>query len=183
MIEFDLKRLMVLRHRCVGCVDATACCCAQFEVCVTAKEMQRMLDFLPQASRYCQHLKSGAGYENVFDQIGSNLYTVDTDEHGLCVFAYRHAEGIRCSLHTVALDLDIPLKNLKPISCRLWPLSISSGRDKLVSVLDDVYAFPCNTKRHGARKRLDEGVAELIEGVWGSKVRTRVENREKATRL
>ncbi len=48
-------------------------------------------------------------FDNVFEESNDGLIRVDTDENGLCVFAYRHAGIIRCALHTVANDTGIPL--------------------------------------------------------------------------
>ena len=55
-------------------------------------ELATVEGLLAGASVYCPDLKCPGGYENVFDPVGGGLYSIDTDEEGLCVLAYEGGE-------------------------------------------------------------------------------------------
>jgi len=101
---------------------------------------------LPLASQYCPGLKDENGYDNVFDEVERGLFAIDTHENGLCVFAYPVHAGIRCSLHSVALQTGMLPHRLKPSACTLWPLVLRDPPDAVLSICDDALQFPCNRK-------------------------------------
>ncbi len=129
--------------------------------------MARIIGVLPDAAKYRRDLVSGDGYDNVFEKLGSNQYCLDTDEDGLCVFAYVKDNKILCSLHSAALDLGIPVEQVKPAPCLLWPLALSEGKQKVLSVHDDVYEFACNSRKKTRSKRLRPPIAQIVESVFG----------------
>jgi hypothetical protein len=108
--------------------------------------MKAIIGVLPQAATFCPALKGMNGFDNVFDEVERGLFAIDTHENGLCVFAYRVHAGIRCSLHSVALQTGISPHKLKPYACTLWPLVLREPPDAALSICDDALQFPCNRK-------------------------------------
>src|SRR5512138_522236 len=112
-VDVDIESLLSLENRCEGCVKGQKCCCASYEVCATAAEVRRIIKVMPAAARYCPHLLTAGGYDNVFEEEEPGLFSLDTTEDGLCVFAYWSRGRTHCSLHTVAGELGLPLEQVK----------------------------------------------------------------------
>ena len=124
---------------------------------------------MPEAAEYCTHLNSNNSYENVFEEVGSNVFSVDTTEKGLCVFAYsKHGKKL-CSLHSVSIDLGIPGRGLKPLVCSLWPLIISEGDPKTLSIHEDAFDFTCNIENYSGSLLLCPSIVDIVESVFGNK--------------
>ncbi len=130
-----------------------------YEVCVTKAEMDRIIEVLPAAARLCPHLKSGKGFDNVFDEVEPGVYAIDTTEDGLCLFAYVFRNKYRCSLHTVALERGLPLGKVKPKACLLWPMTFSEG-EELLSLTEDALSSDATP---GERKRRSAYVLPLLK--------------------
>ena len=169
----DVDSLLSLENRCNGCAPGERCCCSNYEVCVTTAEMQRIIKYLPEAARYCPHLLTVGGYDNVFEKEEAGLYSIDTTEDGLCLFAYWHENRTHCSLHTVAIDLGLPLEQVKPKVCMLWPLHFSDG-DEVLGLIDDALTFTCNVRSAPGTRTLSPGFVEAIERVYGEGCGTQV---------
>jgi hypothetical protein len=165
----DLRSVAELRHAC----DPAVCrgrrsCCAEYEVRVTGDEVPRIAGLMPAASRYVPDLESDGRLENVFDGLGHEICALETDEEGLCVFAYENGEGcLLCGLHSAAADLGLDPYAAKPDACTLWPLAIVETDPTVLSVQPDAYGFPCNTRRPGPFAGLDPGVRRIIEALFG----------------
>jgi hypothetical protein len=166
-LQIDLASLLSIDHVCEGCNKGEKCCCAMYEVCVTAAEMKRIIRVLPEATKFCSHLETGDGYDNVFEAVGQGLFAIDTTEDGLCLFAFRSKNKIRCSLHAAAASLGLPLEQVKPKACLLWPIMFSEGKE-LLSLTEDALSFSCNSKRGKTSRRLSPSLLEAITLVYGS---------------
>ena len=143
-INVDLGAISATFHQCSGCSTTDACCCAKYEVCVSAREMKAIIGALPLAAEHCPWLKDEDGFDNVFDETEPGCFAIDTHEDGLCLLAYHCDSGIRCSLHSVAEQIGISPHRLKPFSCTLWPLLLLDPPDATLSICDDSFLFPCN---------------------------------------
>ncbi len=165
-VEVDVELLVSLENRCNGCVKGGRCCCSSYEVCVTTAELRRIIRVLPEAARFCPHLLTAGGYDNVFEKEEPGLFSIDTTEDGLCLFAYRSRRRIQCSLHTVAMVLGLPLAEVKPKVCMLWPLHFSEGVEVL-GIISDASKFSCNVRQAPDSRRLSPGFIEAIEMVYG----------------
>ena len=165
-LNVDVPSLAGISHSCPGCPSTRQCCCASYEVCVTKAEMERIIGCLPEASKFCPHLASKDGFDNVFDQVEPGLFAIDTDADGLCVFAYQKSGRTLCSLHAAAISLGIPLSTVKPLACILWPLALGKGDPAPLSVHTDALSFPCNTPRKQGRS-LCPSVENTIASVFG----------------
>jgi hypothetical protein len=185
-VEVDVESLLSIENQCTGCARGRKCCCSSYEVCVTTAEMKRIIKFLPEAARYCPHLLTTSGYDNVFEAEEPGLFSIDTTEDGLCLFAYWSHGRTRCSLHTVAMDLGLPLEQVKPKVCLLWPLHFSDG-DEVLAMIDDALLFSCNARKAPGSRSLCPGFAEAIELVYGegcgAQVRQAAENGDRRTLL
>lgn len=173
-VDVDVESLLSLSNTCAGCSKGEKCCCSSYEVCVTTAEMKRILRVLPEAAKYCPHLLNAGGYDNVFEEEEPGLLSIDTTEDGLCLFAYWYHGRTRCSLHTAAVTLGLPLERVKPKVCLLWPLHFSEGSEAL-AMIDDAFLFACNGRRAPGSRSLSPGIAEAIELVYGEGCGTQVQ--------
>ncbi len=173
-VEVDVESLLSLENRCNGCAGGGRCCCSSYEVCGTAAELKRIIKVLPEAARLCPHLLAAGGYDNVFEEEEPGLFSIDTTEDGLCLFAYRSRHRTHCSLHTVAATLGLPLEQVKPKVCLLWPLHFSEG-DELLAMISDAFLFRCNARKAPGSRSLSPGFVEAIELVYGRGCGTQVQ--------
>ena len=165
-VDIDIASLRSIAHDCIGCAAGKPCCCSTYEVCVTAAEMRRIIRIMPEVIKLCPHLKTDDGYDNVFERVDPGLYAIDTTEDGLCLFAYATKRKIRCALHTVGMEQGIPLTEVKPKACLLWPMTFSDGPEAL-SLTDDALLFRCNTRRRKGSGALSPHFTETVELVYG----------------
>ncbi len=168
--------ILELEHKCDMCLTGERNCCSSFDVCITEKEVERIVGIMPLAAEYVPHIVDEDGsLENVFDDTGDGLVSIETQDDGLCVFGYRKDGATLCSLHTVALELNIPLETVKPQVCILWPLSISDPPNEIVGVDQDAYEFHCNHKKKKT-SQLSPEVADILQTLWGQTVVEEIEN-------
>lgn len=172
----NLLPIIQLEHHCDLCRTGTKCCCASFDVCITEKEVEQIVGVLPLAAKYVPHILDENGeMENMFDEEEDGLFSIDTHEDGLCVFAYHKKGETRCALHSVALDLKVPVKSVKPLVCMLWPLAISDDSNPTVDV--DAYAFDfhCNHKQPPKSAKLSPAIQETLQSLWGDEMMNAIE--------
>lgn len=185
-VEVDVESLLLLDNCCKGCSKGERCCCSSYEVCITTAELKRIIRFLPEAAKFCPHLITIGGYENVFEKEEHGLFSIDTTDDGLCLFAYWSNQRIHCSLHTVAITLGLPLAQVKPKVCILWPMHFSEGNEVL-SIINDAYLFSCNVRKGRDSRNLCPDFVEAIEQVYGVGCGTQVkyasENGDRRTLL
>ncbi len=185
-VDVDVESLLSLENQCGGCARGEKCCCSSYEVCVSPAEMKRIIRLLPEAAKYCPHLLTIGGYDNVFEEEEPGLYSIDTQDDGLCVFGYWSHGRTHCSLHTVAVSLGLPLEEVKPKVCLLWPLHFSDG-EEVLAMISDAFLFSCNTRKAPGSRSLSPGFAETIERVYGegcgAQVIQAAENGERRTLL
>jgi hypothetical protein len=165
-VEVDIESLLLLENRCDGCAAGGRCCCSSYEVCVTTAEVKRIIRVLPEAAKLCPHLLAPGGYDNVFEEEEPGLFSIDTTEDGLCLFAYRADHAVHCSLHTVAVTLGLPLEQVKPKVCLLWPMHFSDG-DEVLAMINDAFLFTCNTRKAPGSRDLSPGFVDALEMVYG----------------
>ncbi len=166
-INVDLSAISAIFHRCSGCTSTDACCCAKYEVCVSAREMKTIIGILPLAAEHCPWLKGENGFDNVFDEAERGLFAIDTHEDGLCVFAYHCNSGIRCALHSVAEQIGISPHLFKPYACTLWPLGLQEPPNATLSICDDAFQFPCNRIRKEKGGAIAPEILNSIERLLG----------------
>lgn len=175
-VRVDLAAILSIDHACRGCARPETCCCARYEVCVDTAELNRIIQVLPKVVKFCPHLKTAKGYDNVFEEVEPGLYALDTTEDDLCVFAFRSKHTIRCSLHAVGLTHGPPLSEVKPKACLLWPLSFSDG-DEFLSLANDALSFRCVSRRQNRSCRLSPALGKAIGLVYGEDFRTQLEEK------
>ena len=166
-LEIDVAGICSVSHKCTGCIGESKSCCSSYEVAISSKELQNIIGCIPLATHLCSHLKSHHDYANVFEQISRGLYSIDTNEEGICAFAYFEADRIGCSLHFVAEQLGIPFRKVKPEPCLLWPLAIFEGESRILSIDDDIFEFSCNVRNAKGIFSLCPSIADNIVRVFG----------------
>jgi hypothetical protein len=174
-VDVDVESLLSLENCCNGCAKGEKCCCSSYEVCITTAEVKRIIRFLPEAAKLCPHLLTAGGYDNVFEQEEPGLFSIDTREDGLCLFAYWSGNRTHCSLHTVAVTLGLPLEQVKPKVCLLWPMHFSDG-EEVLGVIDDALLFNCNVPKTPGSRSLSPGFVAAIEMVYGEGCGTQVKS-------
>jgi len=165
-VSVDLASLLQVEHQCRGCAQDEPCCCSSYEVCVTKSEMQRIIQVLPEAAKFCPHLKTDQGYDNLFEYVEPGLYALDTTEDGLCLLAYVADHTVRCSLHTAGANLGLPLGKVKPKACLLWPMSLSEG-DEVLTLADDALSYGCTRRRRKRSNGLSPAFVDSVDLVYG----------------
>lgn len=175
-IEIDVASLFSISHRCVpGMCPEKQCCCSKYEIAVDSNEIDSVVGYMPAASKYAPRLGNMCSLENIFEEDEEGDFIVDTDKAGLCAFAYRDRQDcVLCSLHTVAMDLKLPFYKTKPMSCVLWPLAITEDLPLQISIADDAFSFPCNTRRKDTDHTLDPNIAEIIQNIFGIRILTAI---------
>ncbi len=168
-ITVDIESLLSLAHTCdPGLCVQDKSCCSCFHVCVEMNELEKITGFMPMASAYATDLKSDGVIMNVFDEEGPDLFSIDTDEYGLCDFAYHGGKNeTLCSLHSVALQMDYQPEDVKPRDCVLWPLALTEDKPFSLSIDDEALSFPCNSMRSANASFLDPGIADIIRKLFG----------------
>ncbi|MCG6911039.1 MAG: hypothetical protein LJE94_13065 [Deltaproteobacteria bacterium] len=167
-ILVDVTALKSIRHRCLpeGCRE-TVNCCSCFRIHIGEEELKTIVGFLPLVKAYKPSIGREEDDDNVFEEDGDGGYIVDADEDERCVFAYSGRKGeTLCSLHSAAVDMDMPPVNVKPKCCSLWPLALSCGPVPELSVNLLATSFPCNRKHAG--EDIDEGIKETIRIYFGT---------------
>lgn len=151
MMKFDYEAIRSIHHDCTGCRSKTDCCCASYHILISREEMQRILNMFPLLAEYCPGLVKDGEFDNVFEESDDGLIQLDTDENGLCVFAYEHEGIVRCALHTAANVMNLPVEQVKPFHCLLWPMAVSPGAETVISIQENALDFPCNRAQQSNR--------------------------------
>jgi hypothetical protein len=162
----DAMALATLEHECrPELCRESAVCCAGYDICVEEDELPKLTGGVALVGEYAPALADGPPpFEHAF----GNLYALDTDPDGLCVFAYRTDEGtVLCSLHSAALDGGLDLRRVKPRSCLLWPLAVSGSEPRFLSVDPGAFRYPCN-RRRAFDGRLHESIRAHVEYLFGA---------------
>ncbi len=168
-IRIDYKSIRNIDHECVGCSEVAENCCARYDVCVTTAELKKIILVLPEAAKYCRHLREKNGYANVFDEAENGLHSIETHENGLCVFAFRNKGLIRCSLHAVETSRGLPLGSVKPKMCVLWPLTFSEdGRE--LTLHDGALSCRGSSLRKKPSRHISPALIETIGIMTGKTV-------------
>ena len=171
-VKVDLKSLISIKHKCdPGVCKGKTSCCAEYEVCMEKKEVDKIIVHTPEAAGFAPQLIANGSYRNIFDETDDNLVSIDTDENNQCLFAWRNSKGeILCSLHSHAIKNNLSFYDTKPESCCLWPLAIYDGSPKILTVQDDAFNFDCNKKWKPEKAELDAEISSIINNVYGEKM-------------
>jgi RimJ/RimL family protein N-acetyltransferase len=139
--------------------------------------MESIVGMMPAAARYCPHLQESGGFQNVFEEVEGGLFSLETDENGLCVFAYRRGRHVRCALHSAAVEAGLPLRGVKPEPCLLWPLCLSEGEEPVLTVAEEALSFVCNRLREpdDDEHALCPEIAAILKTVFGEKAAREIE--------
>jgi len=173
VVQVDLASILSINHTCEGCRKGQPCCCSSFEVCVTTRELDRIISVLPAVAKLCPDLALDGGYDNIFEEVEPGLFAIDTTEEGRCLFAYWSGKKTRCALHTASVALGYALEDVKPKACLLWPMSFSEG-EELLSLADDALSFHCNTPKSRGSRLVSTALADAIACVYGEEFKERV---------
>jgi len=176
-VRIDVQALRVLAHVCdpLNCRHRKSCC-ETYEVLVDNDEISTIVGTMPDAAEYAKTLREDDEFIDPFDETDNQQTCLNTDEDGLCVFAYRDRAGSTwCSLHSAALELGLPPAKVKPKACALWPLFLHETEPPLLTVQNDATTFACNSLRQDRADSLHPGVADIIRAVFDQEFLEEVE--------
>lgn len=161
----DVDALGGIAYECdpALCRD-TQKCCASYDVCLDEDELPMILGGMHLAMGRAPHLEDKPA---PFEHVMGRLYALDTDEDGLCTFAWRNGNGhVLCALHSAALERGLDLHAVKPRCCLMWPLAMTDSEPHYLSVDPGAFEFPCCTRREpdGA---LHESIRRHVEFMFG----------------
>lgn len=166
----DIRAVTDLKYQCDPKLCRNQrCCCGVYDVWINAEEKKKISNCLPAVSNYPIENR-GKRVSGFLRWIGAG-YILRKNKEKVCSLSYRTKDGqTLCSLHSIALDQNIPPIETKPRSCVLWPLSLSGQGDKTLSVQDDAYDFPCcRTDQSTNFLGVESGTASLIKENLGER--------------
>lgn len=173
-ISVDIDALRSIKYKC----DPSLCagqksCCASYQICMSEKEMNRMIPHLSDASKYAKHIKDGDEYVSLFDEDEDDIL-LETDDNWQCLLGWKDKDcRLLCSLHTHAIDNNLNYYDIKPKSCCLWPLA-ANDENTVLTIQEDAIDFPCIEKKDD--KTIDPEVASIIENIYGKDFLEELEN-------
>ena len=175
VIEVDIIGICSVTHNCTGCAEELMRCCSSYDIIINKKELYNIVGYLPLAAEFSPKLVYNNEYKNIFEKIEPNYFCLDTYINSLCHFAYFDQNKLLCSLHTSANKYNIPLKEIKPMVCILWPLAIYEDKTTILSIDDDTFEFKCNKFNKFENNFLCPSIVRNIDLVFGIKFRTEIE--------
>jgi hypothetical protein len=131
-------------HRCAA-IDRdarTESCCTDYEVEITPEEKARIVahagEVIELLSRYdAERVTPARDIGEFFEESHS---IVLAKERGRCAFSYRAANGqLRCGLHSLALEKEVPISSIKPMTCVFFPVVVYrfENGDTLLTAISD----------------------------------------------
>ena len=118
---FD-KSLRDYAYRCWpdGCPRGRTCCVG-LTVEVTPREIRAVDGLMDELVPLVPSLQDEDGYVDGFvdDPPG---WVIDSDDDGACPFLMRTKKHSLCSIHNLALKTGRHVPDVKPASCRHWPI-------------------------------------------------------------
>ena len=159
-------------------------CCAELVVDLTPDEIAGLRRHWPQIVDWLGQRNWWFRDRDLEDCLDLDAdYEVSLRKRGKrCVFALKDPEwGIRCGIHAACLELGLPLREVKPVTCDTFPLLVIDlpegefflgAYDNDVNALvdlddEDVGNFPC-LKGRGRGPRMYESMADTIRSFFGS---------------
>ncbi len=138
-------------------------CCRFFDIDVTQKEMDKIINHFDVIAGFCRNLKEGNSYGLPFSE-QDRRYTIDKKENGDCFFTYRDSSGLlRCGIHSAALKLKVEPASLKPLPCSVWPVRfIKGGNQKLHLDIDKELKAPCVRIKKKNEPTADDGISSIL---------------------
>jgi hypothetical protein len=127
------------------------------------RAIDRVMD---EVARLVPALATDEGYENVFVDDPPELL-IEACDDGSCPFLYRTRSRALCSIHSVALASGRRVADVKPASCRHWPIRLDRDGDRFrVSVDAAARRIGCVAPAHelpGHPLVIDAFRAEIAE--------------------
>ncbi len=158
-------------------------CCAELVVDLTPDEITALRRHWPQIQPYLAARNWWFRERDLEECLDFDAdFEISLKKRGKrCVFALRDPKwGIRCGIHAACLELGLPLREVKPVTCDTFPLLVIDLPDEAfflgaydndVNPLvdlddDDVGNFPC-LKGRGKGARMYEAMGDTIRSFFG----------------
>jgi hypothetical protein len=121
----------------------TESCCTDYHVEIIPEEKEHIVAHAPEIIALLNRYESDRvplerDIENFFEE---SLSISLAKEKGRCGFSYRDAAGqLRCGLHSLALEKNVPIASIKPLTCVFFPVVVyrfENGDTLLTAISDD----------------------------------------------
>jgi hypothetical protein len=122
--------LRALAYRCAGGCPRGRTCCTGLAVEVSRREMRAIDSVMDEVSVLVPELRVDGEYENVFVDDPPEVL-IEARDDGSCPFLYRTRTRSLCAIHTVALASGRSVDEVKPASCRHWPIRLERDGGRL----------------------------------------------------
>ena len=89
---------------------------------------------------------------------GKTQFYCTKNDGDICTFAYSDRGELRCALHAAALELELPLNELKPLDCIQFPIAILKEGEVTRLVFQQVEQFkhlPCLNQKSSRKMYQD----------------------------
>jgi hypothetical protein len=141
VLDPSLRRLA---YRCWpnGCPrDRT--CCKGLVAEVTPREVRAIDAMMDELARLVPSLREGDGYASVFVDDSPGL-VIESRDDGSCPFLFRTRSHALCAIHRVAMTSGRVVADVKPASCRHWPVTlVRDGGGVRITVQDVARQIGC----------------------------------------
>jgi len=162
----NVEHLKALYFLCNApkCFKLDKCCCKSFEVDVSFKEMQRIINIMDVIYSFCPNLKKGKYYRNSFIE-NDNKLIIDKKNNDYCVFSYfDDSKGIKCGIHSAALKLNLDPYLYKPKSCSIWPFIVNRDTSGNIFLNIDIESnIICIKKKKIKDNIIDKELQKLLQ--------------------
>lgn len=162
-IKVDISALLSIEYKC----NPKICngeCCSSYHVCITEKEIDRILPQLHEISEFAKHIKNNDVFTELFDEDEDEI-SIETNDKWQCRFLWKNKEeGLLCSLHSLAIKNNTSYYNIKPKPCCLWPLALSKEEPHTLTIQKET--FPCIKEKND--NLLDPEIASIIKNIFGN---------------
>jgi len=127
--------LRELAYRCTDGCPRGRTCCTGLAVEVSRREVRAIDGVMDEVARLVPSLRIDGGYENVFIDDPPELL-IEARDDGSCPFLYRTRSRALCAIHSVALASERRVADVKPASCRHWPIRVERDGGALRITID-----------------------------------------------
>lgn len=163
------------------CFVKGSCCCNQFHIETNEANIDVIYSIMDKIVKYCPNLIEDGEYLDVFLDEEEGIFSIDKDENEHCSFSYLSKDaGLRCAIHSVALDMGEDPAKYKPVSCTSWPIMrYDDHNGKIILALDRESNSSCIKKKDKPDARLDKNFSSILESLLGKELWTDLVNSNK----
>lgn len=154
------------------CYKNKKCCCSIFHIETTDDNVDDIYSIIDKIAKYCPNLIEDGEYQDVFLDEEDGVFSIDKTDNDDCIFSYLDkGNSLRCSIHSVALDINENPVIYKPKACISWPIMIHEcDKGNYILALDTETKTSCIKKKDKIDNEIDPNLFNILESLLGSKL-------------